>query len=377
MSDSEESVPTMPVLQKRPRLSISAHTDGSGDDGDDNESLSTISTLLEEASNRSDTPTQQSGGRRFGRGKNKLKKCKLQYKCTNFFKEDHRQPIFGISINQNQREGHPVVFATTGHNRISLYECQENGKIKLLQAYADPSTDENLYCCAWTFDDATGQPLLAAAGLRGIIRIISPITTQCVKHFVGHGNAVNELRFHPMDPNMLLSVSKDHALRIWNIKTDICVALFGGVDGHRDEVLSGDFNIDGSKIVSCGMDHSLKIWKTDHPKVVAAMEESYTYNLAKSTRPFPTYSHHFPDFSTRDIHRNYVDCVRWFGNFILSKSCENCIICWRPTEGDSKGTDGHVSIIHRFEYKECDIWYMRFSLDFWQKCNHDVYDQLM
>lgn len=33
MSDSEESVPTMPVLQKRPRLSISAHTDGSGDDG--------------------------------------------------------------------------------------------------------------------------------------------------------------------------------------------------------------------------------------------------------------------------------------------------------------------------------------------------------
>ena len=51
---------------------------------------------------------------------------------------------------------------------------------------------------------------------------------------------------------------------------------------------------------------------------------------------FPIMEVHFPKYSTREIHRNYIDCVRWFGRLAFSKSCENSLILWRPPRPEDK-----------------------------------------
>lgn len=118
-------------------------------------SIGSSSTI--DTTSRSDTPTQK-GGKRKKWGRKKVSKTsKISYKfgyinmicaptwLTNelflsscYIKEDHGQPLFGAQFNHLLREGQPLIFATVGSHRISIYECPENGGIKLLQAYSDP-----------------------------------------------------------------------------------------------------------------------------------------------------------------------------------------------------------------------------------------------
>lgn len=295
----------------------------------------------------------------------------LAFRYTNHLREDHCQSIFGISFNEFFPVNHNPIFATVGSNRVTVYRCLPGGEIDTLQGYEDPDETENFYTCCWTYDVETKESLLLASGARGVIRVINTSTHRCIRSLSGHGNSVNDLRIHPSDVAILLSSGKDHALRLWNVKTGVCVAILGGVDGHRDEVLSGDFDIQGQFVFSCGMDHALKMWSLETPSLKFKLAESHSYDEATTERSFPTTVVHIPQFSTRSVHRNYVDCVRWLGELVLSKSCENVIMLWKPGSVskslvDLSLTDSNMyaTVLHQFDMSNCEIWFLRFCLDF-------------
>lgn len=132
---------------------------------------------------------------------------------------------------------------------------------------------------------------------------------------------------------------------MWNAQKSSCVAIFSGIKGHRDEILNIDISIDGTKMISGGIDHNIMIWELNQ-------QES---DKDKAKR------HHFPYFSTRDVHGNYVDCVKFFGDGFLSKSCESKIIYWRIVE-DLRGKMTAEKLL-TFDIDECEIWYVKMAID--------------
>lgn len=147
-----------------------------------------------------------------------IQKTRVQFKYSSHLKEDHNQALFGASFNYYLRESCDPVFATVGSTRVTVYKCPKDGSLVPQFVYCDPDTEENLYSVAWSYlelSEGIFVPVLAAAGHKGIIRVIQCFSEKPmpIKTFVGHGNSVNDLKFHPSDPSLLFSASKDHSVR--------------------------------------------------------------------------------------------------------------------------------------------------------------------
>ncbi|MCQ2820402.1 MAG: hypothetical protein MJ252_24315 [archaeon] len=263
------------------------------------------------------------------------------------------------------------------------------------------------------------NPICACGGSSMIIRIIDFTKQNEIIQLIGHKNEIYDLKFHPTDSSLLLSGSKDTSIRLWNIETKIQICIFGGPLGHSAEVLSICWDLTGEFFVSGGIDNNVKIWKL-LPKIKKKIEESrkphlisniiskealglgkkeesesvgiedfkYNYdyfrehkegkknkenkeekdfmfvteNTENNNGVFKTLIKSTPIFSCNSIHDNYIDCVEFNGQFIISKSVDGFIKEWLPVfnrEGDS------FYLINEYSYPTKEkIWFVKFHLNF-------------
>ncbi len=91
----------------------------------------------------------------------------------------------------------------------------------------------------------------------------------------------------------------DLTVRLWNVHLEVCVGIIGGMEGHTDQVLSAvsridvqnsqflllflwvqDFDLEGERIVTAGMDHCVKVWTMDRlPFAESSLAENVRQSL--------------------------------------------------------------------------------------------------
>ncbi|CBY09832.1 unnamed protein product [Oikopleura dioica] len=200
--------------------------------------------------------------------------------------------------------------------------------------------------------------------MRGTIRVINLNLGQVTRHFLGHGSSINELKFHHVHRELLTSASKDRSLISWNVLTEVQVYNHAGIYGHQDEVLSCDYSSDGNLLATSGMDHAVIIWDISSRHAQLALKASRVFDMKMSNRPFPT-MRLTPIFITKEVHSNYIDCVRWYEGFIVSKSCEDEIKIWEPDLSQPNELSPSPPILCMMSYPvpQSPNWYVRFGLD--------------
>mmetsp|Transcript_24206 Transcript_24206/g.35383 ORF Transcript_24206/g.35383 Transcript_24206/m.35383 type:complete len:592 (-) Transcript_24206:50-1825(-) len=265
-----------------------------------------------------------------------------------------------------------------------------------------------------TLSRNTGPQLLCVGGTRGVIKVIDTTRRALILTLAGHGDEIYDLKVSPSSPWLILTASKDESLRLWNLQSGVCVAIFAGHYGHRDSVLSIGFHPFGNRFVSGGMDTTVKLWTLDHEDIALAITESFAYGKTtnntsheenkqhlveedaadgsidnrptkpRPTKPFKTRYEQMPYFSTKKVHTDYVDCVQFVGDLVLSKSISNTIALWKPyLLPQTTGTSHHhnklgpqpsirlcdkVIPLREFKLNNCDIWFVRFATDL-PNCN--------
>ncbi|CAI4222058.1 unnamed protein product [Auanema sp. JU1783] len=302
------------------------------------------------------------------------------FKLTNTVLEtSHKQPIYAAAFNHYQK-GNRAQLATAAREMISVYDCSvDYHDLSLVRSFVDNNSEESYFAITWCYDVVAQRSLIVAGGYSAFIKVIDPANGELVQELWGHGDVINEIRTDPSNSMIIASVSKDTTVRIWNIRVGLCLVVFGGIEGHMDQVLSCDWSPDSRFLVSCGMDHSVRMWY-----ITPAARDLIAFSLQRegeatlrcyrpghhANKSLPTKHIYYPNAWTTDLHCDYVDCVRFVGWHLISKGSERVANIYRFGHHNEPydqvfriKADSACTRIAQLNLPACDVWFLKFDID--------------
>lgn len=91
---------------------------------------------------------------------------------------------------------------------------------------------------------------------------------QASKLLKGHTNAVHAVAVTP-DGQRVISGSGDKTVRVWDVKSDECLAI---LIGHTGEVWGVAVTADGRRVISGSLDSTVRVWDVESGKCLATLE---------------------------------------------------------------------------------------------------------
>jgi polycomb protein EED len=120
-------------------------------------------------------------------------------------------------------------------------------------------------------------------------------------------------------------------VRIWSLDTahkaqPLAAICYG--QGHKDQILTIAYHRTGRFLLSAGMDTKINLW---------AVPDELRDKHMGTDKPAMI---HYPHFSTTEVHTDFVDCVQWYNDLIISHAArEDKIILWKIDEFNSDSAD--------------------------------------
>lgn len=102
------------------------------------------------------------------------------------------------------------------------------------------------------------QRHLVTGGYDKLVRLVDIGTGEVLKALAGHRAPVCSTIFNPYG-NLVISSSKDHTVRFWDMTSGICVNSIGAHQ-HLGEITSIAISSNGQQLLTCCKDNSNRLW---------------------------------------------------------------------------------------------------------------------